>query len=999
MPTTPSYHAPTIDDPADELRRTISRLYDRCRPEPVLLVSEWADAHRILPSKGSAEPGPWRTSRTPYLKAILDALSTGSPYHTVVFAKGAQIGAPLALDTPIPTPCGWKQMGELLPGDQVFGLDGRPANVVGVSETFSDRQCFLVTFSDGESIVADADHLWTVDVAKSSATDNGKVTLRTGEMYGNDKKSRRRLHFKRGNRHRYAIPVTQPLDLPEVDLPIEPYLLGYWLGNGHHTNNRLSVHDDDGQEIAGYLSDVSVEKREWHKGKVSDIVIHAAGFTAALKQIGVFGDKHIPAQYLRASIGQRQALLQGLMDADGHAGVKGRCELTLALKRLFDDALELVRSLGFKPSVSERIPARTRIHGRPVPQNTHYRLDFMAYDDFPAFRLMRKRNRLLSKSGRRTSETFRRRIVDITPVPSVPTRCIAVDTPDHLFLAGKGMIATHNTEAGSNWLGYCIHHAPAPMLMVQPTIDMVKRISKQRVQPMIEVTPVLAERIAPSRARDAGNTLQQKDFAGGTLVMTGANSATGLRSMPARYLFLDEVDAYPGDVEGEGDPIELAIARTATFKRNRKIFMCSTPTIEGESRIWKAFQETDQRYYHVPCPDCHGKQIIDWTRIIWEEGNPESAALTCQHCGVLIDERHKGWMLDNGEWTATAEGLDSGMVGFHLSSLYSPPGWYSWGDAAKDFIKAKGHSTKLQSFINTKLGQCWEDRSGEKVDHETLMARREAWDVHAIPTDVALITAGVDVQDDRLEVSLIGWTGSEQARVLDHLQLWGAPGEAQLWTELDNVLLGQFTCQDGRVLRIRSVAIDTGGHHTQRAYEFCRGRASRKVFPVKGRAGNHPVWPNKTTKTKLSQGVQLYLVGVDTAKDQLRSALAVSNPDRPRAVSFAADLPDSYFVQLTSEKRVTTYNKSGVAVRAWKKPPGARNEALDCFVYALAALESLKQAGVRLKVVAQQAGALIKPVVPTQTEAAPPEVEEAMPAAQPPRPAMRKTRRQSSALI
>lgn len=639
-----SVSAPKIDDYEAELAKLFARLYDFSRPEPVLLVSEWADAHRILPSKGSAEPGPWRTSRTPYLKAILDALSTGSPYHTVVFAKGAQIGA---------------------------------------------------------------------------------------------------------------------------------------------------------------------------------------------------------------------------------------------------------------------------------------------------------------------------------------------------------------TEAGSNWLGYCIHHAPAPMLMVQPTIDMVKRISKQRVQPMIEVTPVLAERIAPSRARDAGNTLQQKDFAGGTLVMTGANSATGLRSMPARYLFLDEVDAYPGDVEGEGDPIELAIARTATFKRNRKIFMCSTPTIEGESRIWKAFEETDQRYYHVPCPDCHELQIIDWTRIVWEEGKPDTAALTCQHCGVLIDERHKASMLEQGQWIPTAEGVDSGMIGFHLSSLYSPPGWYSWSDAAKDFVKAKGHATKLQSFINTKLGQCWEDRSGEKVDHEALLARRESWDASAIPDDIVLLTAGVDVQDDRFEISIIGWTAAEQSRVIDHLQIWGAPGEAQIWQELDDALLAQYSTQDGRLLRIRSCCIDTGGHHTQRCYEFARSRTGRKVFPIKGRSGNHPVWPTRVSKTKLSQGVRLYLVGVDTAKDQLRSALAVTNQDRPRYVSFAADLPDSYFVQLTSEKRVTSYNKSGVATRSWKKSPGTRNEALDCFVYAIAALEALKQSGIRLRAVAQQIGVRVAKQSETEESIVP--IAEAMPQAQ--RPVRQQTRRQSSAIL
>ena len=1027
-----------------EFQRLIDRALAFLKPEPVLLVSEWADQHRILPSKGASEPGPWRTARTPYLKAIMDALSTGSPYHTVVFAKGAQIGAPLALDTPIPTPSGWTLMGDIQPGDKVFGLNGKPSNVLGVSPIFEDRQCYRVTFSDGESIVTDTDHKWTVDVEKSSAEDNGRVTLTTGEMYGTDKKSRRRLHFKRGNRNRFAIPLTDHLDMPDADLVINPYTLGAWLGDGNSASNQITTHKDDADEMASYIvaegyvaqvrnlgpaagngrnilvgpKEIFADRthcirghdlaqvgqnttvkhgkptkvcaechrqraRKHNSGIECDPVLERTTLYSKLVGLNLVRNKHIPIIYLRASLQQRLDLLAGLMDTDGHITKNGRCELTFASEQLANDSMELIRSVGYKPTVSERVCKATYIKGRKVNRREiHYRISFMAYRERPVVKLKRKLNSMVDKDGRRTSETFRRRIVDISPVDSVPTRCISVDTHDHLFLAGRGMIATHNTEAGNNWLGYCIHHAPAPMMMVQPTIDMVKRISKQRIQPMIDATPVLRERIAPSRSRDSGNTVQQKDFAGGTLVLSGGNSASGLRSMPARYLFLDEVDALPGDVEGEGDPIELAIARTSTFKRNRKIFMCSTPTIEGQSRIWQSFMETDQQYYHVPCPDCQEFQIIDWSRIIWDEGKPETASMVCQHCGVLIPERHKAQMLAAGVWKATAEGMDSGVIGFHLSSLYSPPGWYSWADAAKDFIKAKGHPTKLQSFVNTKLGQCWEDRTGERVEHDALMARREMW--AAVPVDTVVLTAGVDVQDDRLEISILGWTASEQVRVISHSQLWGNPGEDKIWGELDEILLTPHYTEDNRIIRIRATCIDSGGHHTQRAYEFCRSRIGRKVVPIKGRSGNHPIWPTKSSKTTLSKGVSLFLIGVDTAKDVIRSAFAVNNPELPRYVAFHADLADDYFKQLTAEKRVTSYSRSGQTVRNWKKAPGTRNEALDCFVYNIAALEYLKHSGLRLKAVARQvlqdyAPGVLKPETPSSKITQPP------PTAKPPR--------------
>jgi phage terminase large subunit GpA-like protein len=310
-------------------------------------------------------------------------------------------------------------------------------------------------------------------------------------------------------------------------------------------------------------------------------------------------------------------------------------------------------------------------------------------------------------------------------------------------------------------------------------------------------------------------------------------------------------------------------------------------------------------------------------------------------------------MLVEGEWRAHQP--FAGTAGFHISALYSP--WQKFSDVVQEFLDKKDHPETMKTFVNLQLGECWEDRSGETVDHAALMARRESWDINAIPDDVVLITAGIDTQDDRLECTLLGWTGMEQARVLDHLQLWGNPGDATVWTELDAILQAQYQTDMGRLLRVRAACIDSGGSHTQRVYEFCRSRANRKVFPIKGRPGSHPLWPNKVSRSKLSNGVQLYLIGVDTGKDMMRSAFGVSNPDRPRYVSFAADLPDAYFVQLVSEKRHTGTNKAGFPVVTWRKPQGVRNEALDCFNYAQAALEALKASGVRLKAVAQNVAA------------------------------------------
>jgi len=244
------------------------------------------------------------------------------------------------------------------------------------------------------------------------------------------------------------------------------------------------------------------------------------------------------------------------------------------------------------------------------------------------------------------------------------------------------------------------------------------------------------------------------DFPERQEVMTGANSAIGLRSMAARYLFLDEVDAYPGDVEGEGDPVNLATTRTRTFAR-RKIFLCSTPKITGLSRIEAAFEESDQRRYWVPCPLCNQFQILRFPQLRWPKERPEDAVYVCEHCGQEIQNHQKHWMLPRGEWRASAVG-DGRTTGFHLSSLYSPVGWFSWGDAAKQFDQAQKNPALLQVFINTVLGETWALR-GEAPDWQRLYDRREDYQIGMVPKGGLFLTAGIDVQKDRIEVEVVAW--------------------------------------------------------------------------------------------------------------------------------------------------------------------------------------------------------------------------------------------------
>jgi len=507
------------------------------------------------------------------------------------------------------------------------------------------------------------------------------------------------------------------------------------------------------------------------------------------------------------------------------------------------------------------------------------------------------------------------------------------------------------TEMGSNWIGYVIHHAPGPMMAVWPTVDMAKRNSKQRIDPLIEESAALSELIAPARSRDSGNTILAKEFRGGVLVMTGANSAVGLRSMPVRYLFLDEVDGYPIDVEGEGDAISLAEARTRTFAR-RKIFIVSTPTISGASAIEREYEASDQRRYFVPCPHCAHRQWMRFEHLRWEKGQPETAAYVCESCDEPIAEHHKTWMLEHGEWRAMVTDGAGKTAGFHLSSLYSPVGWRSWRDIAAAWesavSKESGSAAAIKTFKNTELGETWVEE-GEAPDWQRLVERREDYRIGAVPNGGLLLVGGADVQKDRIEASIWAFGRSKESWLVEHRVLMGDTARDAVWKRLAELIAQTWTHESGAALPLARFALDTG-FATQEAYTFVRACRDPRVMPVKGVARGAALIGTPTAVDvsqggkKLRRGIKVFSVAVGIAKlefyNNLRKAADVLEDGVtttfPAGFVHLPKIDAEFIQQLCAEQLITRRDRNGFAIREWQKMR-ERNEALDCYVYARAA--------------------------------------------------------------
>lgn len=483
------------------------------------------------------------------------------------------------------------------------------------------------------------------------------------------------------------------------------------------------------------------------------------------------------------------------------------------------------------------------------------------------------------------------------------------------------------TEILLNAIGYYIDQDPSPMMCVQPTLQMGQSFSKDRLAAMIRDTDKIRDCVKDARSRDSGNTTMHKKFAGGHISIVGSNSASGLASRPIRILLMDEVDRYEASAGAEGSPVSLAIARTKTFS-NRKIFLCSTPTIKGLSAIETAFEESDKRYYEVPCPECDHYQVLKWKNVVWDDDKPETASYACEDCGSVIDESKKQWMLKHGRWTPTAE--SSNTAGFHISELYSV--WSKWSDMAKNFLEAKKQPEMLKTWINTALGESWEEQ-GDALDYEILLERRLNYDHTTIPEDVLIITAGCDVQKDRIEVQTVGWGKQYEAWVIDYKIFWGDPNAQNVWSDLDAYLKKRYKTESERFIPISCCTIDSGGHHTNMVYQYTKPRQSRRIFAIKGLSQAGKPIANRPTFVGKNKAV-LYGVGTDTAKEAIFARLSVAPEDS--TLHFCLDLDEEYFKQLTAEKRISKFVR-GRKTLVWKQIR-ERNEALDTLVYNFAAI-------------------------------------------------------------
>jgi phage terminase large subunit GpA-like protein len=501
------------------------------------------------------------------------------------------------------------------------------------------------------------------------------------------------------------------------------------------------------------------------------------------------------------------------------------------------------------------------------------------------------------------------------------------------------------TKILNHAIGYHIHQDPCSIMLVQPTIEDAEGYSKEEIAPMLRDTPVLAGLVSESKAKDSANTILAKLFPGGTLGLVGANSPRGFRRVSRRVVLFDEVDGYPPSAGAEGDQIKLGIRRTEYFW-NRKIVAGSTPTVKDHSRIERLFLQSDQRRYYVPCPTCGEFQYLKWSNLKWPEDEPEKAYFLCEANGCVMTHDRKRWMVERGQWRATAPG-NGKHAGFHIWAAYSYSPNASWGQLALEFLEAKNDAESLKTFVNTVLGELWEDEYSAKVGADSLKSRAETYEPGTVPARALTLVAGIDVQDNRLSISLWAYGRDEEAWIVSRIVIFGDPAKPEIWKQLDEVLFRAYPHEFGGELRIAVAAIDSGGHFTHEVYAYVRERRSHKytrVLAVKGQSQKGKAAIGKPTKVdinfrgqSLKSGAELFPVGSDTIKSVLYRRLQLSAPG-PGFVHLNASLPDDFFQELTSEKKVTKFVR-GFPVHEWVKK--GRNEALDEAVYAYAAMQYL----------------------------------------------------------
>lgn len=546
------------------------------------------------------------------------------------------------------------------------------------------------------------------------------------------------------------------------------------------------------------------------------------------------------------------------------------------------------------------------------------------------------------------------------------------------------------SEVLNNAVGYYIDQEPSSILVIQPNVKpMAEDYSKDRLAPMIRDSPRLRDKVRDPRSRNSGNTVLHKIFDGGRLAIIGANSPAALASRPIRVVLADELDRWPKSAGTEGDPLSLARTRQVSYRHRRKTVIVSSPGNEGESRIEREWDQSSQGTFYVPCPHCGEYQPLEWRdtddkpdirlgkgayRLVWEktgEGDeivhrPETAKYQCRACAQLIDETAKAWMLANRR--VVERYPERRKKGFHISGLLSP--WVRWSEIAAQWLEKKDDQEELKTFINTVLG-CLFAPAGEQANSDSLRKRRELYcpttvppeDRWEVPAAVGVLTAGVDVQGDRLEVEIRGWAEGEESYQIWLERIYGDPEGGDVWDRLEAIRARAWRHEHGADLRIRTMMVDSG-YHTDPVYRYVRPRQLQGVFAAKG-VDNAKAPLSRATRAN-RDGVKLFSFNPNTFKDTLFARLKKQHPG-PGYLHFGTEeqsgADDAYFLQFGNEKRTVRWEHNRPVV-SYVPVIGKRNEAIDLYVLTLVGLRALGIAVYQrlgaLALEAQAAGAAVK---------------------------------------
>ncbi len=512
--------------------------------------------------------------------------------------------------------------------------------------------------------------------------------------------------------------------------------------------------------------------------------------------------------------------------------------------------------------------------------------------------------------------------------------CVTDSSVEDVVVMSSAQVG--KTEILLNIIAYFIDYEPSPMILLQPTDLLAQAFSKDRLAPMIRDTPKLKGKIADSKSRDSENTILHKKFAGGHITMIGANTPTNLASRPIRIVLCDEVDRYPVSAGKEGDVVKLAEKRTNNFW-NRKKIKVSTPTIKGQSVIEKEYQNSSQGEWCVSCPGCGMYQPY-----LFKQLNFENAKMQCTYCGKYFSKT--AWESKKGKWIHQYP--QNKKRGFHLNEMASP--WRSWEEIIQDFknanddFKNTGSYEALKVFVNTTLGESWELK-GKSADDDSLIARREQYQAD-LPEGVLVLTAGIDVQDNRFEIEVVGWGKGYESWGIQYHKIYCNPAKQQSWQQLEEFLKQEYYFEKGNSLLIAAACIDTGGHYTDETYSFLNDmeKKNKRIYGVKGMGGaGFPFLYKETRNTK--NKTKIFLLGVDSGKEKIFARLQIEEKGAGYChfpANEQRNYDEVYMKGLNSEQLVTSI-VNGRAKSKWVKKSGVRNEPLDLRNYAMSAVEIL----------------------------------------------------------